>query len=114
MLNQKSRISNQRLIDKLNKEGRSYKTSHFVFKFLPSISGDSKFAPVVSKKIAPKAVTRNKIRRQISESLRLNLPNLKKPVVCLVILKKGSPEDLDYNAVDSQIKEFFNQLPADV
>ena len=114
MLNQKSRISNQRLIEKLNKAGKSYKTSYFVFKFLPSLSEDSKFAPVVSKKIAPKAVTRNKIRRQITESLRLNLSLVKSPIVCLVIMKKGSPEDLDYNTIDSQIKEFFNQLSVDV
>jgi ribonuclease P protein component len=110
MLSQKSRISNQRLIDKLNKEGKAYKTSHFVFKFLPSHSEDSKFAPVVSKKIAQKAVERNRLRRQISESIRLSLSTLKEPIVCLVILKKGSPENLEYSIIDSQIKEFFNQL----
>jgi ribonuclease P protein component len=110
MLNQKNRISNQRLIDKLNKEGKAHKTSNFVFKFLPSHSEDSKFAPIVSKKIAPKAVKRNRLRRQISESLRLNLKTIKSPIVCLIILKKGSPDELDYNEVDSQIKEFFNQL----
>jgi len=114
MLSQKSRISNQRLINKLNKEGKAYKTSHFVFKFLPSHSEDSKFAAVVSKKTAPKAVNRNKIRRQITESIRINLDTLKEPIVCLVILKKGSPESLEYSIIDSQIKEFFNQLSADV
>jgi len=114
MLSQKSRISNQRLIDKLNKEGRAHKTSHFVFKFLPSLSGDSKFAAVVSKKIAPKATKRNKLRRQITESLRQNMKSLKTPIVCLVIMKKGSPDELDYTLVENQIKEFFNQLSADV
>jgi len=114
MLSQKSRISNSRLIDKLNKDGNSYKTSHFVFKFLPSISEDSKFAAVVSKKIAPKAVARNKLRRQITEGLRLSMNDLKKPVVCLAILKKGSPENLEYSVIKSQIKEFFNHLNADV
>ena len=114
MLSQKSRISNTRLIDKLKKEGQSYKTSHFVFKFLPSTSGDSKFAAVVSKQIAPKAVNRNKIRRQIAEGIRMNQSILKSPIVCLAIAKKGSPENLEYSIIESQIKEFFNQISADV
>ncbi|MBU0705825.1 ribonuclease P protein component [Patescibacteria group bacterium] len=114
MLNQKNRISNRHLIDKLNKEGKAYKTSHFVFKFLPSVSDDSKFAAVVSKKVATKAVKRNRLRRQITESLRLNLDTLKKPIVCLVILKKGSPDELEYSLIESHIKEFFNQLSDNV
>ena len=114
MLSQSNRISNQRLISKLNKEGKAYKTSHFVFKYLPSSFDSSKFAPVISKKVFPKAVDRNKVRRQIAESLRLNLNTLKKPIVCLVIMKKGVPTDLEYGGIDSQIKEFFNQLLADV
>lgn len=114
MLSKKSRISNQRLIDKLNKEGNSYKTPHFVFKFLPSLSEDSKFAAVVSKKIASRATKRNKLRRQITESVRQNQSALKRPVVCLVILKKGSPEAMEYRLIESEIKEFINHLSADV
>lgn len=114
MLSQKNRISNRRLIDKLNKEGKAYKTSHFVFKFLPSHSEDSKFAAVISKKCIPTSVGRNRLRRQITESLRLRQNLLKKPIVCLIILKKESPESLKYSIIEGQIKEFFNQVPADV
>lgn len=114
MLSQSNRISNQRLISKLNKEGRAYKTSHFVFKYLPSHSDSSKFTPVISKKVIPKAVNRNRARRQITESFRLNMKTLKKPIVCLAILKKEAPAELEYQQVDDQIKEFINQLPADV
>jgi len=114
MLSQKNRISNRRLIDKLNKEGKAYKTSHFVFKFLPSHSEDSKFAAVISKKSAPKAVSRNRLRRQITESIRLRLSTFKKPIVCLIIVKKDGPDSLKYSIIDGEIKEFFNQIPADV
>jgi ribonuclease P protein component len=114
MLSQRSRISNQRLIDKLNKEGNTYKTAHFVFKFLPSISADSKFATIVSKKISLKAVVRNKLRRRISESVRKNLHNIKKPMVCLVVQKKGSSESLDYATIDAEVKEFINHHSDDV
>ncbi len=113
MLSKKNRISNQRLITKLNNRGKTYKTRHFVFKFLPSHSEDSKFASIVSKKISNKAVKRNHLRRQIAESIRLE-PQKKSPIVCLVIMKKGSPDKIDYNIIDLQIKEFFNQLPINV
>ena len=114
MLSKKSRVSNPRLIDKLNKEGDSYKTLHFVFRFLPSLSEDSKFAAIVSKKNASKATKRNKLRRQITESIRQNMGHLKSHIVCLVILKKGNPEEIEYNVIESEIKEFFNHLSADV
>ncbi|MBN2306582.1 ribonuclease P protein component [Candidatus Peregrinibacteria bacterium] len=114
MLSRKSRILNQRLIAKLNKEGPSYKTSHFVFKFLPSISEDSKFAVSISKQFSRKAVSRNRIRRQITESIRLNMSILKNPIVCLVTTKKGIPEDLEYCVIESQIKEFFNHAHINV
>lgn len=114
MLSQSNRISNQRLISKLNKEGKAYKTSHFVFKYLPSHSDSSKFTPVISKKAIPKAVDRNRARRQITESFRLNMPTLKSPIVCLAILKREAPVQLDYGEIDRQIKEFLNQLSADV
>lgn len=114
MLNQKNRISNQRLIDKLNSEGSVYRTFHFVFRYLPSHSEGSRFAAVVSKKIAPGAVTRNRLRRQINEALRTNLNALKSPIVCLVILKKGSPESLEFGPIETEIKDFFNHALADV
>lgn len=114
MLSQKYRISNQRLIEKLNRGGSAYRTSHFVFKFLPSHSGDSKFAAVISKKISSKAVHRNRLRRQMTESLRLNFEILKQAIVCLIILKKGAQETMEYGMIDAQIKEFFNRFPAHV
>lgn len=114
MLSKKDRISNQRLIEKLNAEGKAYRTAHFVFKFLPSHSKDSKFAAVVGKKIAPGAVARNRLRRKINEALRINLNWLKSPLVCLVIPKKGSPENLEYSLIEAQIKEFFNHVSSDV
>ncbi|MDH5596605.1 MAG: ribonuclease P protein component [Candidatus Peregrinibacteria bacterium] len=114
MLSKKNRIQNQRLIQKLGRQGTSFMTTHFIFKFLPSDLPDSKFAIAISKKIAPKAVSRNKLRRQITESLRHNLPSIPSPVVALIIQKKGTPEKLEYAIIDTEVQIFINQLKENV
>jgi len=108
MLSRTNRISNDRLIEKLQKRGKIFKTTHFIFKFLPSDLAGSKFAILITKKIAPKAVDRNRLKRQINESIRLNLSELKAPVVCLIIQKKGAPQKLEYSIIDAEIKDFIN------
>ena len=110
MLKKSNRIQNQRLIQKLGRDGQSYKTRHFVFRFLPSDLSDSKFAISISKKVSPKAVHRNKLKRQIAESLRNRIKTFKDAIVCLIIQKKGTPEKLDYSIIDTEIQEFINHL----
>ena len=108
MLNKKNRISNRQLIEKLFKKGRFYKNNYFLFRFLPSIEPISKFAVIVSKKVAPKAVDRNHLRRQISEAVKDNIPLLKKDVVCL-ITAKTNVNKAGYEELNKGIIDFFNQ-----
>lgn len=110
MLKSTNRIQNQRLIDKLGKEGKSFKTNHFVFKYLPSDLQDSKFAVGITKKVAPKAVDRNRTRRQVYESLRIHLKEIHPPLVCLIIQKMGTAKALEYNIIDAEILEFIKQV----
>lgn len=114
MLKKLHRISNQRLIIKLSKQGRSYKTRWLVFKFLPSGSPESKFALSISKKVSPKAVHRNKLKRQIYESLRPHLPEIVPPLVCLVFIKKEIPEIREFKEIEAQIQQFINSLHPNV
>lgn len=108
MLSKKNRIQNHRLIDKLHKEGETYRTSHLVIRFLPSPLQDSKFVVSVSKKVAGKAVDRNKLRRQITEALRKHLGALKSPISSLITLKKGAPPKIDYHLIESEVLDFLN------
>ena len=110
MLTKRNRIANQRLIAKITKEGKVYKTAHFVFKFLPSTLPDSKFAISISKKVAAKAVNRNRVRRQVGECLRSLLASIKKPVVTVIIMKNGSPEKMQYQDIETEVSEFINSL----
>lgn len=109
MLNKKNRISNRRLIQKLLNKGRLYRNVHFIFKYLPSTEDSSQFAIVISKKVASKAVDRNKLKRQISESLRENIKLIKTHIVSLVIVKPGAIEKgIDYKAISKGLLDFIN------
>ena len=114
MLKKAHRISNQRLIVKLSRQGQAYKTRWLVFKFLPALTPESKFALSIAKKAIPKAVHRNKLKRQIYESLRLHLPEIPRSIVCLIFIKKEIPQEREFGAIEAQIRQFTNSFPSHV
>ncbi len=108
MLSKKNRISNRQLLKKLYEKGKQYKNNNFIFKFLPSIEPISKFAVVVSKKVAPKAVDRNKLRRQIYDCIHKNIDLLKTDIVSIIIVKSNVTE-AEFEDLNKGIVDFFNQ-----
>lgn len=114
MLKKTHRIPNQRLIIKLSRQGQTYKTRWLVFKFLPSNTPESKFALSIAKKVVAKAVDRNKLKRQIYESLRPHLPEIPRPLVCLIFIKKEIPKTREFKEIEAQIRQFINSLRSHV
>lgn len=55
---------------------------------LPGAAANSRFAFIVSKKISKKAVQRNRIRRILSEQVRLLLPKIKPGFDNIFLVKK--------------------------
>ena len=108
MLSKKNRISNRQLLKKLFEKGKQYKNNNFIFKFLPSIEPISKFSVVVSKKVASKAVDRNKLRRQIFDCIQNNMSLLKSDIVVIVIAKNNVTES-KYEDLNKGIEDFLNQ-----
>lgn len=108
MLSKKNRISSRQLLKKLFKKGKQYKNNNFIFKFLPSIEPISKFSIVISKKVATKAVDRNKLRRQIYDSIRNNIKLLKTDIVSIIIVKSNVVE-AEFKDLNKGIEDFFNQ-----
>ncbi len=54
------------MISLVSRKGASLKSPFFRVKFLPARFGDTRVAIITAKKVAKKAVERNKIRRRIS------------------------------------------------
>ena len=111
MLKKNNRISNRRLLQKLIRKGRLYKNTYFIFKFLPSNLQTSQFAVSVSKKVSPKATDRNKIRRQVYESIYSNLELLTSNIIAIVIVKPIILEKKsEYKEIEKTIKNIFKKI----
>jgi len=61
MLAKKYRLPIQEFV---KKSGKSYKSRHFLLKIFYSKGAHSRFGIVISKKVSPKAIARNKIKRR--------------------------------------------------
>ncbi len=109
MLNKKNRIGNRDVIEQLFRNGKFFKNHFFVFKYEKAVGSPSQFAVSVSKKISKKAVKRNRLRRQVNETLRLNLNSLKSSFKVLIIARPACI-NATFQEISQSITTFFNSL----
>jgi len=83
----KYRLSKSREIEEVLKRGRSFGSGLFQIRFLPAAPGLKKFAFIVGLKVSKKAVIRNRIKRKISETIRLNILKIKPGYLIVIVVK---------------------------
>ncbi|GEM_PF-655237 len=72
----------------LNKEGVTHRTPLFTFIVSPNSTSYSRYAVILSRKFSPLAVNRNRIKRIITNTLRLNIDKLPSSQDTLIIPQK--------------------------
>lgn len=78
MLAKKFKLTGARNFDRVQKEGKVYQSADFgIARYERKDSDPSKFAFIVSTKIAKDAVDRNRFKRAMSEAVRINSIDLK-------------------------------------
>lgn len=87
MLDKKQRIPRS-MFPLLNNGGSILRSDIFLFRFVPSKELNSRFCFSVSKKVAKKAVIRNKVRRWGYVEVKKIIPNLKTNIVAMFHYKK--------------------------
>lgn len=102
MLTKNYRLRKKKEISQVYKYGRNFFSQFIGLKVLNNKLLTSRFCFVVSNKIVPKAVRRNKIKRQLREIIRLKLKKIKSGADCLIIAKKGINE-LEYKQKEEEI-----------
>ena len=113
-----SRIRKSRDFRIVQKNGQKWKSTDFLFIFLPSNhrrtsnSTQSRVGLVVSKKVG-NAVIRNLVKRRIREACRKNMYGLDIDVD-VVIIAFSSAKDLIQSAVDTQIITAFERIQSRV
>lgn len=87
MLPKKSRIP-RKMFSLLLKQAKFFGNDLFLLRFNQNQHSGSRFGVSVSKKVAKKAVLRNKLRRAGYELIAQNMPKIKKDIMALLSFKK--------------------------
>ncbi|MCD6528051.1 ribonuclease P protein component [bacterium] len=107
-LPKKYRLKKRKDFERVLKKGMYYSGLCMSIKLKRNNLNISRFGIVIGSKISKKAVVRNKIKRRISEVIRLNLPQLKKGFDVIVLTK---PEIVDkkYQEIENILISLFKK-----
>ena len=89
MLAKENRLKKKKDFETVFKKGKGFKDNFLALKIAPNNLKTSRFGFIVSQKVSKKAVVRNKIRRRLSEAIRLNLKDIKRGVDIALIALPG-------------------------
>jgi ribonuclease P protein component len=105
MLPKKHRI-NRKLFEEVAKKGKSFSSKYLSLKIAPVSENQSRFAFVVSSKVAKKAVDRNKIKRRARNIVQKNLGKIKRQINAIIFFKQGA-EKLAFAELEKEINDIF-------
>lgn len=109
MLDKKNRIRLNKEFDQIFKTGQSFYGKAFGVKIIKTSNEKTRLGLLVGTKISKKAVIRNKIKRQIREIVRAELPLLKESYDLAVIALPSSVES-DFSFLKADLQTTFKKL----
>ena len=109
MLPKENRLNRDKDFKNVFEKGRSFYTKIIGIKIIPNSLDNSRFGIIVGKKISKKAVTRNRIKRQIRACLQKELQNIKNGFDFMLIARQGVME-VTYQEIESSIKYQLKKL----
>lgn len=110
MLPRAYRLSDHQEIREVFRVGKRANGSLFSFIFLRNTSPVSRFAVIVSKKVAPRAVDRNRVKRLVREAIHHQLPQLAPGYVGIILLSKKLSGKLTLHTVSPDIEALFRRV----
>lgn len=102
MLSRAQRLNKQKDFDGIFRQGGAVQDDFLAVRFLPNRRPVSRFGLVVSTKAAKKAVDRNRLRRQLSEIIRLNLDKIR-PGRDMVFVVKAKMAGAPYEQISDSL-----------
>ena len=107
MLKRKHRLR-RALFAALGKQGSAAHSKHLTLRYVLNVSSESRFAVVVSKKVAAKAVERHKMRRRTYEVIQKVVPHLNAPLHAIFFTKPGVTK-LPFSALEEEIQALLKE-----
>jgi len=103
MLSRINRLTSSSEIENLKQTGDKLHTDYFIIVYSPNTLGHPRCAFVVSPKVSPLSVTRNRIKRLTSEALRLSA-GFKSAAKDFVFIAKRSAAGASLSAISADIE----------
>jgi ribonuclease P protein component len=113
MLSLINRIKKKKDFELIFKNSKSFKNNIFILKIAKNDLGISRVGLVISKKVSKKAVIRNKIRRRLSEAVKLEINNIKAGMD-LVLIVLPEAEKKDFSEIKEAVKNAFIKINKNV
>ncbi len=108
MLAKKNRFHGHRSVSRVR--GGRVQLSDFKVFYSKTKRTDYRMAVVVSKKVAKSAVTRNRIRRRLYESVRKQGTLTGKPVDAVFVVQKDTLATVEASKLDSQVQKACEKI----
>lgn len=111
MIPARFRLRKTKDIDLVYRRGKRITAPHFFLFVAPASSPELKVATVVSKKIAKKAVVRNRLRRQVMAVVRDQLASLEHatPRMMLFSAKKDASK-LEFEEIRREVSDLLQRV----
>jgi ribonuclease P protein component len=94
----------------LRHSGKRLATKHFQCEFRPNETRSARLGMAVSRRVSKRAVERNRIRRQIRETFRLQRPNL--PPCDILIIARTAAATADSRTLRLELVELWRKFAA--
>jgi len=108
MLPFKNRLKKRKGFEAVFEKGEGFRQDLLFLKIFENNKEDSRFAFSVGKKVAKKAIIRNRIKRQLREAVRLILPEVKTGIDGVLVALPGFKED-DFIKIRETINHLFKK-----
>ncbi len=83
-------------------------SSHITILVTPNSDNNNRLGLAIAKKRVKLAVQRNRIKRQVRESFRLNQHNL--PHIDIVVMVKSGTDKLDNKQINQQLEKIWRKI----
>jgi ribonuclease P protein component len=103
VLPKKIRLTKKKDFEKIFRQGDHLAEKFLVLKLAENNLDYSRFGFIVGLKVSKKAVVRNRIRRQIQESIRTNINGIKNGFD-IIILARPTIKDKSYKEINLTVK----------
>lgn len=108
MLNKKNRLTKRKEFGYIYKKGKRVNSQYINLVYTSTKLQHARFGFVVSKKIG-KAYIRNKVKRRLSEIIRLDIDNISCEYNYVFVAKPGI-DSLSYQQLEQEVGKLLNKL----